>query len=98
MPTAIERMRFLVSEYPERRYEIVEKMPGKYLPVKPQIMENLIEQVLVPLYMQKEELLKDGLNKFDVELNVLSNGRIIPMEICRPERFIKKDVENEKER
>lgn len=96
--TAIERMCFLVSEYPERTYEIVEKMPGKYLPVKPQIMENLIEQVLVPLYMQKEELLKDGLNKFDVEMNVLSSGRIIPMEICRPERFIKKDKKNEKER
>lgn len=97
-PTAIERMKFLIDEYPERKEEIINKMPKQYNKVRPIIMENLLEQVLIPLYMQKEELLKDGLNKFDVELNVLSNGRFIPMEICRPERFIKRDKENNKER
>lgn len=93
--TAIERIKFLVYEYPERRYEIIEKMPSNYTLIKSDIIENLINQVMVPLYDRKEELLKDGLEKFDVEVNVLKNGRLVPFEICRPERFIIKKQEKE---
>ena len=85
--TAIERMKFLIKEYPERKDEIIEKMPKKYQGVEPKIMDNLIEEVLIPLALRKQELLQDGLDKFDVELNILKNGRLIPFEICRPERF-----------
>lgn len=86
--SAIERMKFLIKEYPSRKDEIIEKMPKKYEPIKPYLLESLIDQVLVPLYERKKELLGDGLEKFDVELNILEDGRLIPMEICRPERFI----------
>ncbi len=95
--TAIERMKFLIGEYPERRYEIIEKMPGRFEGIKTSMMENVINQVLIPLYMQKSELLQDGLEKFDVELNILKNGKIVPMEICRPERFLLKFKEVKKD-
>lgn len=96
--TTIERMKFLIKEYPERKDEIIEKMPKKYQEVEPRIMDNLIEEVLIPLALRKQELLQDGLDKFDVELNILKNGRLVPMEICRPERFrvYKKDKESGK--
>lgn len=94
--SAIERMQFLIKEYPERKEEIINKMPKQYSPIKPYILENLIEQVLVPLYSQRSELLSDGLEKFDVELNILKDGRLVPMEICRPERFIVKKQETQK--
>ncbi len=97
IPTAIERIKFLVGEYPERKNEIIEKMPKNYSMIQPQLIENLIESVLVPMYLKKGELLKDGLERFDIELNVLKNGRLIPFEICRPERFIIKNKKKEEE-
>lgn len=93
--SAIERMAFLIKQYPERKKEIIEKIPKQYSPIKPYHIENLIEQVLVPLYYQSDELLKDGLEKFDVEMNILKDGTLVPMEICRPERFI---INNQEER
>lgn len=94
---AIKRMEFLIREYPERRYEIIQKMPNKFKGISPKIMDDVAKQVLEPLYMKKRELLQDGLNKFDVELNISKNGRIIPMEICRPERFLTKKLKEEKD-
>ena len=94
---AIKRMEFLIREYPERRYEIILKMPNKFEGISPKIMDDVAKQVLEPLYMKKRELLQDGLNKFDVELNISKNGRIIPMEICRPERFLTKKLKEEKD-
>lgn len=96
--SAIERMKFLIREYPSRKNEIIEKMPKRYEPIKPYLLESLIDQVLVPLYERKTELLGDGLNEFDVELNILGNGKLIPMEICRPERFIIKLKETDEAR
>ncbi len=96
--TAIERMKFLIKEYPERKEEIIQKMPKRYQEVDTQVMDSLIEQVLMPLVIRKQELLQDGLDKFDVEINILKNGRLIPMEICRPERFkVYQDKKGEKQ-
>lgn len=62
-------------------------MLRQFQEVEPKIIDNLIEEVLIPLALRKQELLQDGLDKFDIEINILENGRLIPMEICRPERF-----------
>jgi hypothetical protein len=86
--TAVERMIYLIGKYKERKQEIMEKMPAKYKEIDPRIMEKLINEVIIPMWLRKEELLKDGLEKFDVELNILANNRFVPFEICRPERFI----------
>ncbi len=92
--TAIERMQFLISEFPERKDEIIKKMPKSHEPASKYILDSLIEEVLMPLYSRASDLKKDGLNKFDVELNVLADGRLVPMEICRPERFITEKSNN----
>lgn len=51
----------------------------------------------VPLYNQKNQSLRGGLTKFDVEINVLKSGRLVPFEIYRPERFIVEKQKNNEE-
>lgn len=95
--TAVERMMFLIKEYPERKKEIISKMPKYYEKVNSSIITDIFQKVLVPMWLQKEELLKDGLTKFDIEMNILADGIIVPMEICRPERFKVKGKEEKKD-
>ncbi len=43
------------------------------------------------LYIRHEELSRDGMNHFGVELNVVQDGRLVPFEIDVPERFKEKE-------
>lgn len=45
------------------------------------------EQVIFTLWLQHEQLLRDGLGSFGVEVNVVENGTLVPMEIEVPDRF-----------
>lgn len=85
--TAIERMAFLISEYPDKKDEIIETMPKKYRAIKPEILRKVYNEVVLKLWIQKQEMKKDGLNKCGVEINVVEDGRLIPFELYRPERF-----------
>lgn len=49
------------------------------------------EQVIFPLWLQHEQLLRDGLGSFGVEVNVVGNGTLVPMEIEVPDRFKNRD-------
>ena len=84
---AIERMAFLISEYPDKKDEIIETMPKKYRAIKPEILRKVYNEVVLKLWIQKQEMKKDGLNKCGVEINVVEDGRLIPFELYRPERF-----------
>lgn len=95
--TAIERMAFLISEYPDKKDEIIETMPKHYKPINPELIRKVYNEVVLKLWMQKQEMKKDGLNKCGVEINVVEDGRLIPFELYRPERFrVYSKEENEK--
>ena len=54
------------------------------------------EQVIFPLWLQHEQLLRDGLGSFGVEVNVVEDGTLVPMEIEVPDRFKNKNDKGER--
>lgn len=90
--TAKERALFLIKAFPNRKDEILQKMPKRYNGIERQIFRDVREQVIFPLWMQHEKLLRDGLGSFGVEINVVEDGILVPMEIDVPERFVEKEV------
>ena len=42
--------------------------------------------------MQHEQLLRDGLGSFGVEVNIVEDGTLVPMEIQVPDRFKEKNI------
>lgn len=85
--SAIERMKFLINEYPNRKKEIIQKMPRTYKSVNEKYLKKLYKRILLPLYLQREDLLLDGLDRLDVEINILKNGSFVPTELGRPKVF-----------
>lgn len=93
--TAKERMLFLVKAFPDKKDEIIEAMPKKYPGIKPSLFRDIKEQVIFPLWLQHDKLSSNGLKNFGVEINVMGDGTLVPMEIDVPDRF---KVKNNEER
>lgn len=89
--TAKERILFLIKAFPNRKDEILETMPKRYSGISRQIFRDVREQVIFPLWLQHEQLSRDGLNSFGVEVNIVEDGTLVPMEIQVPDRFKEKD-------
>ena len=89
--TAKERILFLIKAFPDRKEEILQTMPKRYNGISRQIFRDVREQVIFPLWLQHEQLLRDGLGRFGVEVNVVEDGTLVPMEIEVPDRFKNKD-------
>lgn len=85
--TAKERILFLVKAFPDRKDEILETMPKRYKGISRQLFRDVREQVIFPLWLQHEQLVKDGLKSFGVEINVVEDGTLVPMEMDVPDRF-----------
>ena len=85
--TAKERILFLIKAFPDRKDEILQTMPKRYNGISRQIFRDVREQVIFPLWLQHEQLLRDGLGSFGVEVNVVEDGTLVPMEIEVPDRF-----------
>lgn len=93
--TAKERILFLAKAFPNKKDEIIETMPKRYPGIKRSLFRDLREQVIFPLWLKHEELSIDGLSNFGVEINIVEDGKIVPMEIDVPDRF---KIKNDKER
>ena len=91
--TAKERMLFLIKAFPDRKDEILETMPKRYNGINRQIFRDVRENVIFPLWLKHEQLLRDGLSSFGVEINVVEDGTLVPMEIDVPERFAEKEYQ-----
>lgn len=91
--TAKERMLFLIKAFPDRKDEILEAMPKRYDGISRQIFRDIREQVIFPLWLQHEQLSRDGLSSFGVEVNIVEDGILVPMEIQVPDRFKEKGKE-----
>lgn len=85
--TAKERALFLIKAFPDRKDEILETIPKRYNGISRQIFRDVREQVIFPLWLQHEQLSKDGLRSFCVEVNIVEDGTLVPMEIQVPDRF-----------
>lgn len=83
------RKEFLFNAYPERKQEIIDTMPKSYKGIDKQVFRDLRDTVIFPLYLRKEELLKDGMQHFGVEINIVEDGTMIPFEISISSRFNK---------
>lgn len=93
--TAIRRMAFLISEYKDRKQEIIENFPKKYSGIDPNLFRKLQEQVLLPMWRQQKNLEKDGLSHCGIEINVVKDNRLVPFEIEKPEAFRVQDFDND---
>lgn len=89
--TAKERIKFLIKAFPDRKDEIFQSMPPRYAKMRKQIFRDITEQIIIPLYIQQEQLSRDGLRSFCVEVNIVEDGTLVPMEIEVPDRFKEKD-------
>ena len=94
--TAKERILFLIKAFPDRKDEIIQTMPKRYNGISRQIFRDVREQVIFPLWLQHEQLLRDGLGSFGVEVNVVEDGTLVPMEIEVPDRFKNKNDKGER--
>ena len=65
-------------------------MPKRYKEISRQAFRDVRDQVIFPLWMQHEQLLRDGLGSFGVEVNIVEDGTLVPMEIQVPDRFKEK--------
>jgi hypothetical protein len=89
--TAKARIKFLLDAYPDKKDEIFETMPKRYNGIDINIFRDLRDKVIFPLYIRHEELSRDGMNHFGVELNVVKDGTLVPFEIDVPGRFEEKE-------
>ena len=89
--TAKERALFLIKAFPDRKDEILETIPKRYNGISRQIFRDVREQVIFPLWLQHEQLSKDGLRSFGVEVNIVEDVTLVPMEIQVPDRFKEKE-------
>ena len=89
--TAKERALFLIKAFPDRKDEILETIPKRYNGISRQIFRDVREQVIFPLWLQHEQLSKDGLRSLGVEVNIVEDGTLVPMEIQVPDRFKEKE-------
>ncbi|MCX4364655.1 MAG: hypothetical protein OSJ70_02600 [Bacilli bacterium] len=81
------RRDFLFDAYPDKKEEIIKTMPNCYKGIEKKVFRKLINDVVFPLYMEQEELLKDGMGHFGVEINVVEDGSMVPFEISVSTRF-----------
>lgn len=89
--TVKARIKFLLNAYPNEKDEIFATMPRRYTSIDINIFRDLRDKVIFPLYIKHEELLRDGMKHFGVELNVLQDGTLVPFEISVPDRFKEKE-------
>jgi len=92
------RIKDLVTKYCTNvsEEEIRNTVPTSYVKMPLSMFDDIVEQVLIPLYLQREKLRRDGLNCFGFECNIVSDGRIVPMELSVPERFQNQDKDEER--
>lgn len=93
--TAKKRIKFLLKENPQNSEEIFETMPKRFSGMEIQVFRDMRDKVIFPLWLQHNRLLHDGLKHFGVEINVVEDGRMVPMEITVPERFKSKVIEGD---
>ena len=94
--TAIDRMTFLITDYPHRKEDVIRKMPRTYTEIDKGLIKKLYKEVLYPLYQKKEQLLEDELMQLEAEFNILENNEFVPMELCRPKSYaFKAKISNE---
>lgn len=85
--TAKERLAFLINAFSDKKDEILATMPNSFQGMDINLFRDIRDNVIFPLWMQHEQLSRDGLRHFGVEINVMGNGTLVPMEIDVPERF-----------
>lgn len=85
--TAKERIQFLINAFPDKKHEIIETMPKNYKKIDIKIFRDVRNQIIFPLWIIHEQLLRDGLENFGVEVNIVEDGTLVPMEIQVSERF-----------
>lgn len=66
--------------------ELKEKIPRKYTQMPLSIKEMLLNEIIFPLYCQKNKLRASGLNSFGVQ-GMIIGGKLFPIEFNREERF-----------
>lgn len=86
--------RDFIEAYAEKKQEILGVMPEYYKGIRRQILRDVISQVIFPLYDQRLSLCLNDLRHFGVELNVVEDGTLVPLELSTGERFIQKGKDN----
>lgn len=90
LESARRRLQYLI-DMGYKKEEIKGRIPKKYTPMSIAIKDMILEQIVIPLYLQKEELSKSGLNSFGVQGMILGD-KLFPIECNRIQRFADKSV------
>lgn len=85
--STINRIKFLISEYPKREQEIIENFSRTYEGIDIKLFKKLQEEVLIPMWEQQEKLVENGMQHCGIEINVVADNRLVPFEIETPEIF-----------
>lgn len=92
-----ERIKFLIEAIKENQSFVQENVPLKYKEIEDDIIKQLLDEVVLPLYTKSEDLHYDGLKHFKVQGNISPERKLIPFEIFTPERIDKTQYKQFKE-
>ena len=82
-----ERIKFLMERCKYDKNILDRKIPDKYIPMNDSIVKQIMNDIVIVLYLKKRKLLNDGLNYFCVQGNII-NGKLEPWEIFTIDRLI----------
>ena len=71
-------------------------IPKQYSPMSPAIKDMIINEIIIPLYFQKNKLKENRLISFGVQGMIIGN-KLFPIEFNRRERFSSKDFYGNKD-
>ncbi len=90
LESARRRLQHLLSIGYSAEY-IKGKIPRVYSPMQQSLKEKILDEIIMPLYYNKENLKRVGLKSFGVQ-GMIINGELFPIEFNREERFTSKII------
>lgn len=84
-----ERINFLMKRCNYSRNILEENIPTKYLPVNEDIIKQVLDNIILELYIKQKQLLEDNLNYFCIQGNIINN-KLEPWELFTIDRLIQK--------
>lgn len=88
--TREERIKFLSSI--EQNIDIEEKVPKEYNKLDDELIKDMLDDIILPMYEKKRQMYEDGLKVCNVQGNIV-NKTLEAWEIFKKERLISNDIE-----
>lgn len=84
-----ERISFLMKRCNYSKSLLEKEIPSSYIPICEDIIKQVLDDVILELYIKQKQLLEDNLNYFCIQGNII-NKKLEPWELFTIDRLIQK--------